>query len=388
MAEVLTTPQGGNFDLLTSTGETVFVQTAPFTPSASSVGATFVFQPGGTAGGNVFTEWGDAATVGTLYHAIASTPGDVFVACDGTFSGGVGTVPAGNWELNLTHWSTVILDNEGFTLVFAAGAHVTLGGAGGTGSVFIGNGFEFAAGGAGLGDAPFAGAGGSFILSGGFLVGSADGAPLVHASNPNYGVNSIGGQIGDGTNAAIVVDAAVEIVIEENAQALIAASSLSGAGRVFVFFDDSSRVASSQPGLTTLTLSPQSAAVLASANFLQTINSGGELGPADTITQSAGSLTTQFGTSVRLCGVMSGTATTPGQNVQVTFQRDGVAIGPEVIVQASQIGGEPWYCFLEWIVTGVVPGDAHTYSITALATNTITGLASACTCSAEERYGP
>lgn len=86
----------------------------------NEVGSTFVFRPGGQAGGNVYTDWG------SMIAAAVATPGPKSLQIDGSLAPAV--VPAGTWNLdNCTLLASVPVGQIGTqagSLTFANGAQL------------------------------------------------------------------------------------------------------------------------------------------------------------------------------------------------------------------------------------------------------------------------
>jgi len=70
--------------------------TPPATVPPGIVATTFVFRPGGVAGGNVYTTWA------TLYAAFSAVEGPKWVQVDSSLA--VATVPAGTWDVRDVNW--------------------------------------------------------------------------------------------------------------------------------------------------------------------------------------------------------------------------------------------------------------------------------------------
>lgn len=86
---VLQSTRPGNLRLVAEDGQTVPVQPVP---SSGAGGNTFVFRPGGVAGGNVYTDWP------TMMLLVGQLTGPKFIEVDSSIA--TATVPAGSWNVN------------------------------------------------------------------------------------------------------------------------------------------------------------------------------------------------------------------------------------------------------------------------------------------------
>jgi hypothetical protein len=189
--------------------------------SIAGVGSSFLFKPGGTPGGNVFTTWP------TLIAALAKQPAHKWIVVDNSIAPAI--VPAGG-PYNLDECtflggpSTPAGQPE---LIFAAGATITANvlriaqslGFQNSGSVV----WTIAASAPPI--FPFL-----YLEENGFLLASP-GAPFVHVTaGATFLCECFGGSMGDTTNAVIQVDAGATLDLNAIATGGMTSNAIAGAG--------------------------------------------------------------------------------------------------------------------------------------------------------------
>jgi hypothetical protein len=106
--------------------------------------------------------------------------------------------------------------------------------------------------------------------------------------------------------------------------------------------------------------------LIASGNFLSQANTGGQLGPAVTVTWTSSPFTTIVGRTVNVFGSLSGTTSAVDTLVTFTLLRDGVQIGAASTTSSGHVSPN-FEVALDWIDTLVAVGGPHTYAIQATA---------------------
>jgi hypothetical protein len=340
-----------------------------------------VVRPGGVAKGNVFTSWA------AMYASVTALlqPGvPVRVLLDDSL--GAISIPAGTYNVN--NWSLVGTSDAATQVsvaTFQTGAALTVT----TGFLFL-HFVELVAG----GTTPVITAAGVTQVIGDFAtVFGGAGAPFFLVPSAQILVLEwAGGELGDGTHAAVTVDVAGTLDASFDFSSM-AASAVNGAGAgagATYFYDASSLVALGNPG--TFTMSAVSSAVAytpavgghwptpapteaaagldkiaaALANHVETVS--GAIAAAAPVSFSSGNFTSTTGKVRWTAGMqVNGVTSVAGEVVLFKLLMDGavVAAAPQLAVELSATGIDAAISGLTFEVSGVAAG-AHTYGIEAV----------------------
>jgi hypothetical protein len=218
-------------------------QTANGIPPVTS---SFVYQPGGTAHGNVFTSFPE------LMDAVSRTPGIKSILVDGTFSSALSPVPAGTWNVDNCTFYGYTDPVTGFVgvLQFEEGARFT----GGTTyfyNIILRNNsstapFTYAGNGAGL----------YFIEAA--LQSNPGKAPCIHATATTTHFTLIGVHevvLGEGTTPVLQCDAPTEIEVQLSNHSIVFANATLGTGTIDFEYDSDTNLFFPQAG--TIAFLPQ-----------------------------------------------------------------------------------------------------------------------------------
>lgn len=198
-----------------------------------------VFQPGGTAGGQIFTSWS------SLVSAASTIPGRISIFVDATHNGGTATVPAGSWAFTNTG---VELDGDMElepTLKFANGATMS-------GVTVYGFGVDME----NDSSSPVVtySSGTHFVFVRSNIV-STTSAPFfsVTGTGTSFQASLYSGAIGDNTHPVISTGTGASTVVIAEDAASVNPNALTGAGTNHVeIFDESSFVDPGYAAITTL----------------------------------------------------------------------------------------------------------------------------------------
>lgn len=387
---ILETEQGGSFELVTAQGGAVPVTASSAQTAASS--PTFVFRPGGVAGGNVFTTWA------SLMAAMDVVAGPKWIEVDASIE--AAHMTAGAWDLNAC---TLTAAQGTQQLIIDQGATITPTTLSLTidGGLFLQNNSTEPVWTTSM-------AGFYLLVMRGFaeIACSAGAAAFLHgvAGAAGIQVSMIESAVlGDYAHNVIASDAGVTVYIIETDISSIYPHSLAGAGTIQVTLAADSTVDTPQD-VTTLTLQYSSGAdrvnyvpgvpanwnpapgyvapaldQLVAQNFVQVLAGAGAAAATQSIV--TGDLAKKKTGNVRVSGQQS--VTTSGA-ASVTFQllRDAAAIGPAIVQQASaalEVSAQ-----VDWLDT-LPDTNNHTYTIRATASaGTITQAASSGSLAAQE----
>ena len=241
----LTVPSGttNDIDLRVADGTGITVSPVPVEIDQPAGASSFLFQPGGVAGGNVFTDWP------SLYAAVNAVEGLRWVAVDDSIANAV--VPAGAY--NLAGWILLgspqpsVRTGDFVVLTFQTGATITQCWA------MVGLWLGIAS----TSTAPVLAATVAretvYLDQNASLYCEAGAAPFIHCTDVTTVSIYLGAgvSIGDGTNAVLEVDTGVHAFIElPTIAAGISANALTGTGEVDTFGDPGAQISTTQPGLT------------------------------------------------------------------------------------------------------------------------------------------
>jgi hypothetical protein len=157
---------------------------------ASGVTSAYVYQPGGSAGANVYTSFS------SLYTVISAVAGPIIVLVDDSFTSPA-VIPSGSYSLsNVTFWGVANASNEFASLQFASGATVS------ASAIYFHN-IEVSM----AGSAPIF-TDGSYLYLEGWLSSfspTASSPMFSVTAGGNFVVQMYGGNFGDGTNPVVTI---------------------------------------------------------------------------------------------------------------------------------------------------------------------------------------
>jgi len=352
--------------------------------AAASARATFVLRPGGTAGGNVYTDWA------SLYAAFSQVQGPRWVWIDGSL--GVPLVPAGTYNVDNTVFGTYGSGPPLFangTLNFESGATFTF-----TSMTIEGNLTMQSA-----SSAPIVQMtnGSAIIMSDGCELAGSPAAAFANVPDGNQAQIYVQGnsQLGDGTNPALSTTGTGEWQVFAFNDGAITDGSISTTGTpgATVFYDASSQIGlhfsaniagtlldkASQVAYTPATASnwnPVPGTVagaldqLAAPNALTQLNAA-PLGPATTVSLATAAtftraLSGKFVVAARLSGTDAGDTDT----IAAQLTLDGTPVGPVSKVDTG-FAGATWDTSITWIVT-IADTATHHAGITATGASALT----------------
>ena len=208
----------------------------------SGITTGFVYQPGGSAGGNVYTTWP------TLMTAVAAVAGLKTILIDASFTAGDAHVPAGTSNVdNCTIVCRNDVVNGSDTLVFDEGAHLTFG------ILFLGTGFYECNSSTPVFTLP-AGHNAEVFGFQASITSNAGKAPFFRSPATTFlfiGLNE-NSTLGDGTTPAYDLTTTVNSQISVSNLSTLDANAVIGAGTLQIIFD-SSAVVGTQSGVGTVT---------------------------------------------------------------------------------------------------------------------------------------
>lgn len=324
------------------------------TPAAASTTvldpvATFVFQPGGTARGNVFTTWA------TLMASVSLSPGRKYIIVDNTLAAAHATT--GAWNIADCYFTAEdVSTNASRTLIVDDGCSF-----GGSAVVWWEN---ILLENHNVTTSPFVAAGG-VQLSHKYLFG---GPQCVGGAVPMYGAPAAGQSVSLTLfGSASIANAGAPVVANNaaggtvNIRALdstnVAASTLTGTGAITLRYVDAATFGA-QAGLTTLTLTP-----LEPANPTQASGQSGT--GTGTVTVTTGNIQQKKSGQVLVIANIAG-VTAAATTVTLQLVRDAATNIGNPIVVTTLSAGDGFTGSIAFVDT--LPDAAvHTYKLTATA---------------------
>ena len=335
---------------------------------------TFVFQPGGVAGGNVFTTWA------ALMAAAALSLGAKWVEYDNTL--GACHITAGTWNIDLFTFSPAFSNGTNRNLIVDVGVVLNFVTVTSYNVAWVNNATATPC------IVPNT-ASQSWRMSSGTLSCGVGAAPMFDCQNGGtLSVTcQVSAQLSTGSGPSIQCDAGGTTVVRLTDFSILQASALTGGGTISVQFADSATVSQTQPGAVgALTFTPKSLATqvaytpgtagnwqpaptlasaaldqLAAPNFVQAqANTGTGTGTTTAVTGNIAKLRSG---KVNVSGSVSGIMTAGG-TVTVSLLRDATPI--LALGALTYLATSSYSIPIEFIDT--LPDTAnHTYTVKAVA---------------------
>jgi hypothetical protein len=320
----------------------------------------FLFQPGGAAGGNVYTSW--AALAG----ALAYRSGPKWILVDSSIASA--QVPAGSYNVDqCTFLGKSVLTRS--LLTFAPGATLTYN------VMAVDWALELQSLNTTSAVVTLASGGETQIRGSSLIAGNASFPFFTTQAGNGHFIVCVTGTLGDGTNNCILVNGSQSVFTTMTGFSNLNANAVAGTGTLTILLDAGSNSNLPQPINSTGTVSMTSEGVLNFQQALATLQSA-----QTTVTIVTANISRNRSGKVRVHGQISATAST---GMTVTFQllRDAGAIGPaltQLAAAGAVAGGITWLDTLPDFAT-------HTYTIEATAsTGNLTQAASSGSIIAQE----
>lgn len=311
---------------------------------------SFVFQPGGTAGGNVYTTWA------TLDAAVNAVKGPKTVEMDSTFAAIVVPttgMPVNGWNFN--DWIFTTIPNLNTIMTFAANAKID---GTKTNTWHIMGNLELTNTGTVVWT-PTGAAGAApalYVEEGAFISGAT---PIIHITNgitvEIFSIND--GLIGDGVNNCITVDAGGTLSLILSGGGGLATNAVTGAGTFELIQSPGGSIQQPQA------LEPTTYTYLFPPQEIGETNGSGAVGPNAPVTfTSSGTITRS--SSGKVQGTVSAVVTgaTPGAAVTFTAVRDPGGANVTIATQVVDGSSTRTQCTIP--VFDTLPDQAaHTYGV-------------------------